>query len=87
SILFTDQLENKIDYMVNKLKVKKFTLYLHPFVAAFVNKGIYSLKWQWRFRYSMGFQIIPDQNLAYLQYRFVDLDKQEIDLQEEIEIK
>jgi len=87
SILFTDQLENKIDYLVNKLKVKKFTLYLHPFVAAFVNKGIYSLKWQWRFRYSMGFQIIPDQNLAYLQYRFVDLDKQEIDLQEEIEIK
>jgi len=32
SILFVDKLENKIDYLVNRLKVKKFTLYVHPYI-------------------------------------------------------
>lgn len=42
SILFTDQLERKIDRLVNKIGVKKFTLYVNPYVAAFINKGFIS---------------------------------------------
>ena len=38
SILFTDTLESKIDYLVNKLKVKKFSLHVHPYVAAYINQ-------------------------------------------------
>ncbi|MEG0948685.1 MAG: Rne/Rng family ribonuclease [Bacteroidales bacterium] len=87
SILFTDRLAAKIDYLVNKLNVKKFTLHVHPFVAAFINEGIFSLKWKWKLKYGFGLQIIPDQSLAMLQYRFFDADKNEIDLKEEIEIK
>lgn len=87
SILFTDMLERKVDYLVNKLKVKKFALHLHPYVAAFINHGFYSLKWKWRFSYSFGLKIIPNQNLAYLEYSFIDSDRNEIDLKEEIEIK
>ncbi len=87
SILFTDSLERKIDYLVNKVKIKKFKLHVHPFLAAFINKGIYSLKWKWRCSYSFGLKIISDQSLAYLEYRFIDSDKNEIDLKEEIEIK
>ena len=30
SILFTDQLENKIDQLVNKIGIKQFTLHVHP---------------------------------------------------------
>jgi ribonuclease G len=87
SILFTDMLERKVDYLVNKLKVKSFALHLHPYVAAFVNYGFYSLKWKWRFSYSFGLKIIPNQSLAYLEYSFIDSDRNEIDLKEEIEIK
>ena len=41
SILFTDSLEEKIDCLVNKHHVKKFTLHVHPYVAAYVNKGLF----------------------------------------------
>lgn len=41
SILFTDRLEDKISYLVHKLKVKKFSLHVHPFIAAFINKGFF----------------------------------------------
>ena len=30
SLLFTDKLDEKLDYLVNNLKVKKFVMYVHP---------------------------------------------------------
>lgn len=86
SILLTDKLEDKIAFVVNKLNTKRFTLHVHPFVAAFINEGIFSLKWKWRLNYGFGLRIIPDQSLAMLQYKFYDSDG-EIDLKEEIETK
>jgi len=85
SILFTDQLESKIDYLVNTLKVKDFTLHVHPYVDAFISKGILSLKWQWKLKYGTGCKVIEAQKLGFLQYKFYDKKGIEIDLQEEIE--
>ncbi len=87
SILFTDTLEGKIDYLVKKLKVKKFSLHIHPYVAAYVQQGLFSLKYRWRKKFNAGIRIIPDQNLGFLQYVFYDKDGNEIDLKEEIEMK
>ncbi|MGL4853268.1 MAG: Rne/Rng family ribonuclease [Phocaeicola sp.] len=87
SILFTDTLESKIDYLSNKLKIKKFTLYIHPYTAAYIQQGWVSLKRKWQMKYGMGIKIVPDQNLAYLQYIFKDANGEEIDMKEEIEIK
>lgn len=80
SFLFTDTLESKIDNLVNKLKVKKFSLHIHPYVAAFVNKGIFSLKNKWRVKYGSGIKVIPNQELAFLEYRFYDPQGEEIDM-------
>lgn len=87
SILFTDTLEGKIDYLANRLKVKKFSLHIHPYVAAYVQKGWFSLKYKWKKKYKVGMQIIPDQKLGFLQYIFYDHEGNEIDLKEEIEMK
>ena len=82
SILFTDSLESKIDYLVNKVKMTKFSLHVHPYVAAYVNKGLLSLKRQWQMKYGFGIKVIPDQSLAFLQYKFYDKKREEIDMQE-----
>ena len=87
SILFTDTLENKIDNLVNKIGIKKFYLHVHPYVAAYINKGVFSLKRQWQMKYGLGVRVIPSQKLAFLQYEFYDSNKQFIDMQEEIETK
>ena len=86
SILFTDQLERKIDYLVHKLNVKQFSLHVHPYVAAFINKGIFSLSLRWKFAYGFGCKVIPSQKLGFLQYKFFDKKKNEIDLTEAIEM-
>ena len=87
SILFTDALENKIDYLVNKLGIKKFALHIHPYVAAYINQGIVSLKRKWQMKYGFGIRIIPNQNLAFLEYKFYDTHGEELDMKEEFEIK
>lgn len=87
SILFTDTLESKIDYLVSKLKVKRFTLHIHPYVAAYVNQGLMSLKRKWQMKYGFGIKVIPNQSLALLQYKFYDVHGEELDMKEEIEIK
>ena len=83
SLLFTDVLKDKIDYLVHSLKAKKFAMYVHPFVDAFLKKGIISEYLKWRFEYGFKFKILPDQSLAHLQYRVIDSDGKEIDLKEE----
>ncbi|MBS7285274.1 MAG: Rne/Rng family ribonuclease [Prevotella sp.] len=87
SILFTDQLESKIDRLVNKIGIAKFNLHVHPYVAAYINQGMLSIKRKWQIRYGLGISIIPSQKLAFLQYEFYDKKGNFIDMQEEIETK
>ena len=65
SILFTDQLESKIDHLVNKIGVKTFYLHVHPYVAAYINQGLVSLKRKWQMKYGFGVRIIPSQKLGF----------------------
>jgi ribonuclease G len=87
SILFTDQLESKIDHLVNKIGVKTFYLHVHPYVAAYINQGMISLKRKWQFKYGLGVHVISSQKMAFLQYEFYDAKKEYIDMKEEIETK
>ena len=87
SILFTDQLERKIENLVNKIGVKSFYLHVHPYVAAYINQGIFSLKRKWQMKYGLGVHVVPSQKMGFLQYEFYDSKKQFFDMKEEIETK
>ncbi len=87
SYLFTDTLENKIDYIINHLGIKKFKLYVHPYVAAYIFQGFMSLYRKWQFKYGFSFKVIPSQQLGFLQYEFKDKANNDINMTEEIETK
>ena len=87
SLLFTDTLHEKLDYLINNLKVTGFVMYVHPFVDAYLKKGLLSLYRKWRMEFGSKFKIVSDQSLAYLQYKVVDSDKNEIDLAEEKDLE
>lgn len=82
SILFTDVLERKLKTLVIELNYTKLRLYVHPYVYAYINQGLLSLKKKWKMKYGLGIRITPDQSLAMLQYRFVDSHGNEIDMKE-----
>jgi ribonuclease G len=80
SILFTDQLEEKIELVKDVYKTSRFTIHLHPYVAAFINKGLPSQLLKWKMKYGWGIRILPVQDLGFLQYRFVDKNGDELNL-------
>lgn len=86
SILLTDTIENKIAYIVIAMKKKRFKLHIHPYVEAFIAKGLLPIKWKWKIKYGWGIKIIPDQSLPFLSYKFFDADGSEIDVKEEHEL-
>ena len=86
SLLFTDLLCEKIDYLINHLKISDFKMYIHPFVDAYIKKGLFSLYGKWRRQYGRRFKIIADESLAYLQYKVIDSSGKEIDLKEERDV-
>lgn len=83
SLLFTDTLKEKIEYLLHDLKVEDFVMYVHPFVDAYLKKGLLSPYRKWRMELGRKFRVLPDQSLAYLQYRVLDRNRNEIDLKEE----
>ena len=87
SLLFTDILESKIEILINKLGIKKIRLHVHPFVAAYINQGVISLKRKWQLKYGMGVKVISNQKLSYLEYVFYNQNGEEIDMKEINDLK
>lgn len=85
SILFTDTLEHKVDYIVNNLGVKKFKLYVNPYVEAYLTKGLLSTYRHWQMKYGFGIKLYPSQDLGFLQYKFLDSKGEEIVVVEEVD--
>ena len=79
SLLFVDTLHDKVRI--------RFTLQVHPYVAAYINKGVFSIKAQWRLKYGMGIKVLPNQSFSFLQYKFLDTNGAEIDLKDKNEMK
>ncbi len=86
SLLFTDTLKEKLHYLIDDLKVTDFIMYVHPFVDAYIKKGLLSVYRKWLMELGRKFRILPDESLAYLQYKVIDSKHNEIDLKEEKDI-
>ena len=84
SILFTDTLFDKLEYMVKKLGMRDFIMYVHPFVEAYLKKGLFhTIYGSWRSKLGRCFKIMPDESMAYLQYRLVDKERNEVIVRDE----
>ena len=83
SILFTDRLREKIDYVVNTLGINDFILYVHPYVYAYIRQGLFnSIYKKWRSEFGRKFKIVSNQALAFLEYKFLDGSRNEIDVRD-----
>jgi len=72
TLLFTEKLENEIVNIVKDLKLSKLTLKVHPLIAAYITKGIWSLRLRWRMKYKCRIKIREMQAYNFLEYHFFD---------------
>ncbi len=71
SILFTDEIENHLQYMVEKYK-GTISLHVHPYIEGYLKRGIISKSLKWQLKYKRRIKIVAGINLAFLEYFFYD---------------
>jgi ribonuclease G len=80
TILFTDELERGLSFIVDKIKTRKLILNVHPFVASYLKKGLFPLFRKWNFKYKISLKIQAVTSYHMLEYHFYDHYDNEIDL-------
>lgn len=80
SINIADQIENTLEYLVTKQKEKKVTIIVHPFLYSYYTSGLISKRLKWFFMYKKWISINQDTTLGLIEYKFLDINDEEIDL-------
>lgn len=78
-VIFDEQIENKLAFLVNEKGLKKLQLKVHPYIAAFINKGFISIRIKWMWRYKCRIKVVPMSSYNYLEYTFTDPNENEIE--------
>ncbi len=78
SVLFIDDLESNLNYIVNRLEKKLITIRLHPYVAAYLTKGLFSHKLRWWWQFKTRIKIEADYSYTYFEAHFYDANEVEI---------
>nr|HPG99659.1 ribonuclease E/G [Tenuifilaceae bacterium] len=78
TVLLDEQIENQLSTLVTSHKLKSITLKLHPYIAAFLNKGFVSKRMRWSFRYHCRINVTPMSSYHFLEYHFFDSKDTEI---------
>jgi ribonuclease G len=78
SIVFEDELFNNISYLIINQGLRHITLKVHPYVASYLTKGLYSKRLKWIFKLRSFIKIESVPSYTYLEYRFYYRDGEEI---------
>jgi ribonuclease G len=79
SIGIPDQIENNLDFIINKQNEKKLTLLVHPFLYTHFTAGFPSIRMKWYFKFKTWINIEKDSSLALTEFRF--MNKQGIEIE------
>jgi ribonuclease G len=80
TILFTDELERGLSFIVDKIKTRHLILNVHPFVASYLKKGLIPIFRRWNFKYKIRLTVQAVTSYHMLEYHFYDHYNNEIDL-------
>ena len=78
SILFDDELFNNISYIIEQSALKSITVCVHPYIAAYLTKGLFSVRWKWARKLHCSIKIAPNSSLSFFESKFFNKDGEEI---------
>ena len=81
SIVVSDIIEANLDFLLSKQNEKGVSLVVHPYLHAFFTKGFPSRRAKWYLKYKKWIKIEQDTSLGVTQFRFVNQNGDEIELE------
>jgi ribonuclease G len=78
TILLVDELEGKVNFIFKEMNKRKVIIKAHPYLAAYINKGIWSIRRKWSFKFMKSIQVKEMNSYALTEYHFFDENQEEI---------
>ncbi len=80
SIIFMDEIENNLKYLLQDQNEKNVTLAVHPFIHAYFTKGLISTHIKWMMKYNKIFKVMAVQNFHVLEYKFFNQNNDQLSI-------
>ncbi|MCJ8208307.1 Rne/Rng family ribonuclease [Mucilaginibacter sp. RS28] len=80
SILLLDDIENNFNYILVEQNEKNITLCVHPYIEAYIKKGIVTRQWKWYFKYGQWIKVKSNPSYQITEFRFFSSKDEEIKL-------
>ncbi|NJC26176.1 Rne/Rng family ribonuclease [Neolewinella antarctica] len=80
TILLTDDIERDLNFIMESRPKAKLKLKVHPFIAAYLKRGMPSMQMKWYLKYYRWPQIVQDNDFPVTSFKFYDGDDEEIKL-------
>ncbi|TCO10480.1 Rne/Rng family ribonuclease [Natronoflexus pectinivorans] len=80
SVLFDDKIEQSVRLAVQQQNLKKLTLWVHPYLFAYLKRGFPSKVLKWRLKYGFGLKVLPSDSMAFLEFKITDHKNQKAGL-------
>ena len=72
TVLLDKKIENQISFLTQDRGHKYIKLVVSPYVAAFLRKGIWSLRRRWEWKYKLRLHVVEDQSLGIVEVHYHD---------------
>jgi ribonuclease G len=80
SIILLDDIETNLNYILEEQAEKNITLNVHPYINAFIKKGLLSKQVQWFMKYKQWVKVKPIASYNLTEYHFINSKDQTIKL-------
>lgn len=78
SIIMIDEIENNIRYLLHDQNEKSLSIGVHPYIYAYLTKGVFSIQRRWFFAFNKWIKIKSMSSYHLLEYRFFNKNNDEI---------
>ena len=80
SIILMDDIESNLNYILNEQNEKGITLSVHPYIEAFIKKGLVSCQWKWFFKFNKWVKVKAVASFYLTEFHFLNSKEEEIKL-------
>ena len=78
SILIMDDIKNSLRYILTEQNEKTVLLKMHPYLAAYLTKGLFSIRWKWSRELGKKIKIEAVASYHLMEYHFFNKEGEEI---------
>ena len=80
SLVVVDEIETNLRYLISSQNEKKLTIITHPYVYAYLTKGLKSIRLEWMYKYKLRLTFKPSESYSLLDYKFFNAAGDEISM-------